>query len=245
MPAPTPDQRLAEADPPLTPVIMYQEWRHLRFLHWRIPATQIQSRLPAGLHVDTFDGSAWLGIVPFKMARVRPRFLPCVPGLSDFLELNLRTYVYDDQGRPGVWFFSLDANQALAVLIARKAFNLPYEVAAMQSLKSQGELIYQSRRKSDSVEQSFRYPLQPTNAQISSPDTLEFFLLERYRLFAETKSGQIISGQVHHEPYEFAPCEVPAYSTRLFELNGFEAPSNPPESVLLANPVKVQIHPMG
>ena len=222
---------------------MYQEWRHLLFLHWRIEVAAVQSRLPSGLHVDTFDGSAWLGIVPFEMAKVRPRFLPPVPGLSDFLELNLRTYVYDDSGRPGVWFFSLDANQSLAVLIAQKAFNLPYEQAEMSKLETAGELIYESKRRGDGTIQTFRYPDKPQAPQISRPESLEFFLLERYRLFAE-KNGTILSGQVHHEPYEATPCDVERYSTRLFSLNGFPEPTTPPESALIAKTVAVQIHPM-
>lgn len=99
---------------------MYQRWRDLLFLHWEYPVEQIQQTLPPGLRVDTYHGQAYLGIVPFFMCDIRPRFLPAVRGISHFLELNLRTYVYDEAGVPGVWFYSLDANQRLAVKVARR-----------------------------------------------------------------------------------------------------------------------------
>ena len=118
--------------PPGLPCVMHQRWEHLLFLHWRVPAELLQPHLPPGLTVDTYDGSAWLGVVPFWMRRVRPRFLPCVPGLSDFLELNLRTYATGPAGA-GVWFFSLDANQKIAVALARTLFKLPYAHAAIDS----------------------------------------------------------------------------------------------------------------
>ena len=114
---------------------MRQCWSGLLFLHWPVDPAMIQSRLPDGLFVDTYDNKAWLGVVPFFMDRVRPVMLPPVPGLSWFLELNVRTYVHDAQGRPGVWFFSLDCNQPLAVEIARRFFHLPYEHAAMKAAR--------------------------------------------------------------------------------------------------------------
>ena len=110
---------------------MRQRWAGLLVLHWPIEISLIQDRLPPGLHVDTFNGQAWIGVVPFFMQRVRPTGLPPVPWLSWFLELNVRTYVHDDAGNPGVWFFSLDCNQPVAVEIARRAFHLPYQHAAM------------------------------------------------------------------------------------------------------------------
>ena len=126
---------------------MFQQWREVLFLHWEYPVAAIQATLPEGLFVDTFDGKAYLGIVPFFMRNVRPRFLPIVPALSHFMELNLRTYVHDRAGVPGVWFYSLDANQWLAVEIARRFFHLPYEHAEMESRRTEsGALRYQSKR---------------------------------------------------------------------------------------------------
>lgn len=101
------------------PAVMHQRWESLLFLHWRVPAATIQQTLPAGLTVDTFEGEAYLGISPFFMRQVRPTGLPAVPWLSDFLELNVRTYVYNADGVPGIWFYSLDCDQPLAVAGAR------------------------------------------------------------------------------------------------------------------------------
>jgi uncharacterized protein len=95
--------------------VMFQRWLHLLFLHWPVEPRTIQSTLPPGLQVDTFSGQGWIGIVPFFMRGVRPVGLPSIVGPSNFLELNLRTYVRDRDGRPGIWFYSLDANQPLAV----------------------------------------------------------------------------------------------------------------------------------
>ena len=112
---PTAAQRLAARERPQGFPVMRQRWSGLLFLHWPVEISLIQKRLPPGLHVDTFDGQAWLGVVPFFMQRVRPIGLPPVPWLSWFLELNVRTYVHDDAGNPGVWFFSLDCDQPVAV----------------------------------------------------------------------------------------------------------------------------------
>ncbi|MFN8706453.1 MAG: YqjF family protein, partial [Planctomyces sp.] len=116
----------------------YQEWRRLLFLHWRVPVEDVQRLLPRGLEVDEFDGSAWLGVVPFSMERIRPWWSPAVPGISWFLETNVRTYVVDRQGVRGVWFFSLDADQWLAVKIARRFWYLPYRHAVLSLQQSGG-----------------------------------------------------------------------------------------------------------
>ena len=108
---------------------MYQRWSHLLFLHWRWDPAAIQATLPDGLFVDTHENHAYLGVVPFWMDAVRPRFCPPVPGLSWFLELNLRTYVHAADGTPGVWFYSLDCNNPVAVHLARTLFSLPYKAA--------------------------------------------------------------------------------------------------------------------
>ena len=137
---------------------MYQSWRDLLFLHWEYAIAAIQATLPDGLFVDTFDGKAYLRIVPFFMRNVRPRFLPIVPGLSHFMELNLRTYVYDRSGVPGVWSCSLDANQGLAVKIARRLFQLPYQFARMTSSRTESAGIsYGSSRMGSSDEQASHF----------------------------------------------------------------------------------------
>ncbi|HKK19376.1 MAG TPA: DUF2071 domain-containing protein, partial [Opitutales bacterium] len=125
------EARLRERELPDGPVVMYQRWSELLFLHWAVPTEVVQAGLPKGLNVDSFEGKAWIGVVPFEMSGVRPRGLPAVPWLSNFPELNLRTYVYDEQGRPGVWFYSLDTPNAVANWTARTFFHLNYRTAKM------------------------------------------------------------------------------------------------------------------
>ncbi|MEM7565301.1 MAG: DUF2071 domain-containing protein, partial [Pseudomonadota bacterium] len=125
---------------------MRQRWEELLFLHWEVNPDLIQATLPEGLKVDTFEGKAYLGVVPFFMRGVRPAFLPAVPGISDFMECNLRTYVEGPDG-PGVWFYSLDCNQAIAVEVARSFFCLSYYHAEMSAdWEDDGWLNYQTRR---------------------------------------------------------------------------------------------------
>lgn len=222
---------------------MYQEWRDLLFLHWEYPASTIQRRLPAGLRVDTFEGKAWLGIVPFFMQNVRPRFLPAVPGLSNFLELNLRTYVYDRHGIPGVWFFSLDANQRLAVSIARKLFHLPYEHARMNATRNEG--IHFHAMRSEGVGKGaacmFEYTPGPKRGYPPAR-SLEFFLVERYRLYAG--SGRSLwRGAVFHEPYPLREVNVGYWDELLLAINGFEPTGRPPDHALTSPGVDVTIFP--
>ena len=139
--APTMAGRLAMRERPIGAPLLRQDWGDLLFLHWPVPAELLQPHLPPRLKIDTYDGMAWLAIVPFRMSKVRTRVSPPVPGANEFLELNVRTYVHLD-GVPGVWFFSLDATNALAVWAARTFFNLPYLRATMR-LQSPGPQLRQ------------------------------------------------------------------------------------------------------
>ena len=244
MKTPTDQQRLAQRVQPNSPVVMRQEWSHLLFLHWEMDPAVIQERLPPGLTVDTYDGKAYLGVVPFHMDNVRPSYCPTVPGLSWFLELNLRTYVHDENGVPGVWFFALDCDQWLAVKLARSLFHLPYQHAQMESYQHEGTLNYISRRKGCEQSQIYRYPAELSHSESAEVGSLEFFLLERYRLFSVGRSGSIYSGLVHHSPYQFQEVNITDYSTRMFSLCGFEEPNTPPVSSLIAETAHVKIHPL-
>lgn len=223
---------------------MYQRWESLLFLHWKFPADQIQGTLPPGLTVDTFEGNAYVGVVPFLMRGIRPRFLPSVPGISDFLELNLRTYAKDTQGRPSVWFYSLDANQSLSVWVARKLFNLPYYRAEMKYwIDGSGCERFTSERPG-SPEQIFEYKSvsSPTLAQ---PGSLSHFLVERYSLYAyKPEEKRLLRGTIQHEPYRLSHVELAAYSPELFSLNGLKCPDRDPDHAVLAEPVNVRIYPM-
>ena len=188
----------------------YQRWSRLSFLHWRVSAELLQRQLPAGLHVETFDGSAWLGLVPFSMEAVRPWWSPPVPGVSWFLETNVRTYVRSGDGRRGVWFFSLDANNRLAVFIARTFWNLPYFNASLQLQESvpavesmSGRCLFYDGRRSGPGKVDYDITVRVSRDEpcVALPGTLEHFLVERYLLFCADRRGRLYTGQVHHDPY--------------------------------------------
>jgi uncharacterized protein len=220
---------------------MYQRWEHLGFLHWHYDIDRVQATLPPGLTVDPWNGSAWLGVVPLFMRDVRPRFVPAVPAISDFLELNLRTYVYDAMGRPGLYFYSLDCDQPLAVEVARRLLHLRYEHATMQAAAgADGWVNFESRRTGGARQDAFRYRgFGPaTEAQ---PDTIDFFLLERYRLFTSDGSGeQLNSVRVCHAPYRIRAAEVTAWGDAVLELAGFEPPGRDPDHQCVAEVGEVE-----
>jgi uncharacterized protein len=214
---PTIDQRLALRARPTSRVVMKQNWRELLFLHWRMNPVEIQSLLPKGLTVDTYDGCAWVGIVPFFMCDVHPVWAPSLPGLSNFLELNIRTYVFDKNGIPGVWFFSLDANQPIAVYIAQKIFKLPYYKARMRARATPATVDFWSQRGDLPVDHFVYQPLR--QERLAHIESLDFFLVERYLLYT-FKKNRLYTGRVHHEPYRLREVKVLEYSTQLLRLAG-------------------------
>jgi uncharacterized protein len=227
---------------------MRQQWRNLLFLHWAWDPADIAKTLPPGLQVDCFDGRAYLGVVPFFMCGVRPSFFPAVPGISNFLELNLRTYVRDERGRPGVWFYSLDCNQFFAVKVARRFFHLPYEHAAMTARKGADEKVrdYFCRRAGQSLEARFTYAAADESFARSSSGSLEEFFVERYRLFA-FGDGRLYEGEVWHEPYEICRADVREWSAVPILQAGFQFPAGeipPPEHSHYALGVDVRIFPL-
>jgi hypothetical protein len=219
---------------------MFQKWRDLLFLHWEYDPDLIQQTLPAGLQVDVFEGKAYLGVVPFFMKDVRPRFCPTIPGLSNFMETNVRTYVYDERGIAGVWFYSLDANQWLAVKLARTFFKLPYFYAQMQAQRDQAVTYSVWRHGADpALASRFRYEAQGPTRQ-AEPGSLEFFLVERYILFADLGS-RLTTGQVHHPPYPLCEADAPEWDSHLLELDGFPKAGRPPDHILMSSGVDVDI----
>jgi uncharacterized protein YqjF (DUF2071 family) len=242
--SPTDDQRLAVRERPAGPPVMHQTWERLLFLHWRIPAEEVQSKLPRGLSVDTFDGAAWLGVVPFFMRNIRIRGMPPIPGTVNFLELNLRTYVHDEHGTPGVWFFSLDANSRLAVHGARWWYRLPYWPARMSAEidAATNRVDYRSHRVGRPAESASRFLYEPRGAlREAAPGSLEHFLIERYVLFAEVRPGRIASGRVCHPPYRFADASLRSWDDRLLELNGFPRAGREPDHAVVAEGVTVEV----
>ncbi len=191
------------------PWALAMRWHDLLFMHWPVPADTLRPLIPPSLHLDTFDGSAWLGVVPFRMSGVRPRFLPEVPWLSDFPELNLRTYV-SAGGRPGIWFFSLDAHNRVAVRLARAAFKLPYYDAAMSCRVSGPEVRYSSVRTHRGAPPArFEGRYRPTGEVFESrPGSLENFLTERYCLYSADNRGRVRRGDIHHHLWPLQDAEA-------------------------------------
>ena len=239
--------RLAEREKPKLPTVMYQRWEELLFLHWPVEPQVVAKVLPPGLGVDTYKGKAWLGVVPFSMRGVRPRFLPAVPGLSSFPELNLRTYVVDELGRPGVWFYSLDTPKHLPNWIARTFFHLNYRFARIQVEDKGSSRSYRSELWMGTdwdVPQEYEWERigEPFTAEAGS---LDFFLAERYRLFAYNDAkAQLMTGQVHHQAYPLQQVNLKRYSKRIFTLNGLSKPDSLPVSLLASSGVNVEISPM-
>jgi hypothetical protein len=220
-------------------MIMRQRWEALLFLHWRVSPELIQSTLPAGLTVDTWEGDAYVGIVPFYMRNVRFVGLPQLPIAANFLELNVRTYVYDQHGVPGVWFYSLSCNQPLAVLGARISLGLPYEHATMTAKR--GEFIdYSCRRAGTDEAAKYRYR-GLGDARASQPGSRELFWLERYYLFA-LRRGKLLRAQVAHEPYRYRAAEVPKFSPLPAVLDGFRNLAPEPVHSCFVDGFDVQIY---
>jgi uncharacterized protein YqjF (DUF2071 family) len=196
--------------------VMAQNWHDLLFAHWPLPAAILRPHVPARLAVDTFGGQGWLGVVPFRMSGVRLRGTPAVPWLSAFPELNVRTYVVTN-GKPGVWFFSLDAANPIAVAIARAWFHLPYFRARMSCEERNGWIEYKCGR--------YRGVGEVFSAGSGS---LEHFLTERYCLYTADHEGRLIRGEIHHAPWALQTAEAELVSNTMPEAAGIYLPPAKP-----------------
>lgn len=236
--------RLIIRTPPSRFPIMRQHWGKLLFMHWPVDADVLRPLVPKQLTIDTFDGKAWIGVVPFTMWGIRPSFTPCIPGLHAFHELNVRTYVHYE-GIPGVWFFSLDANHKPAVWTARNFFNLPYYNATM-ALEQNGESIKYSsiRTQTNATPAEFRATWEIGEAiEETEPSSLEFFLTERYCLYA-TRRDKLFRLRIFHPPWPLKKANVAAgFHSTMIEALGIETPKVAPV-VNYAEALKVDIWPL-
>jgi hypothetical protein len=215
----------------------HQSWRNLAFLHWEVPVEELERLLPEGLQPDLFQGKAYVGLVPFEMKNIRPAWCPKALGFN-FLETNVRTYVLH-RNEPGVFFFSLDASSLTAVKIARWMWHLPYFHSGMTFSNERTAYEYGLKRP-DNIQSKIKIeagqPLPP-----SQPDSLEYFLLERYLLFTPLR-GRILRGQVHHVPYPACHASLVDFEDQLLEVNGFTALNSSPDLVHFSTGVDVEIY---
>ena len=222
---------------------MHQKWGKLLFMHWPIDANLLRPLIPAGLEIDTFDGSAWIAIVPFTMWDIRafPPYVPAMPGLNAMHELNVRTYVHLN-GTPGVWFFSLDCNNAAAVFGARTFYYLPYYNAEL-TLKQADSKVDYSLDRTDKPKANFRATWHiGTSLPTSEPDSLEFFLTERYCLFSEHKS-ELYRSQIHHQSWPLQTATLDSHTSTMIDALNLPEPTDPPV-LHYAEEIAVEIWPL-
>jgi uncharacterized protein YqjF (DUF2071 family) len=218
---------------------MAMDWHDLLFLHWPVSPESLRALVPASLRIDTHDGKAWVGVVPFRMRGVRARFLPALPYLGAFLELNVRTYVTADD-RPGVWFFSLDAERRLAVEAARGVYGLNYLHARMRCHSEGGSFHYRSMRtdrRGVPAELDVRYA--PAGGVFrSQPGSFESFLVDRYCLYAGS-DGAVRRGEIDHAPWPLQRAEVEIVRSTMGNQIG-QALGASPEGVYFARSLAVR-----
>lgn len=206
---------------------MTQAWNHLLFAHWSLPADVMRRHVPLSLDLDLYKGKAWLAVTPFFLNDLAPRLGPAFPGLSEFPELNVRTYV-TYRGVPGVFFFSLDAGSWPAVIGARLGFGLPYFRANMTIERSGDEVAYRSRRRGSGRATQFLARYRPTSAvRTSAPGSLEYFLTERYCLYA-IRGKSVWRAHIHHKPWPLQAASAQIEVNTMADAAGIELPATPP-----------------
>ena len=205
----------------------HHRWRRLTFLHWPVPATAIAPTLPTGLTVDTFDDTAWIGLVLFHLD-IRVPGIPYVPWAGRFVETNVRTYVRVGD-RPGVYFFSLDAGSALAVRAARLLFNLPYYLASMDVKAGTAGVSYESTRSTSGRPAEFSASYRPVGPPgPASERSLEYFLTERYCLYTTDRRGRVWRCDIHHAQWPLQPAAAEVEVNTMLRQIGLMLPDTPP-----------------
>lgn len=222
------------------PALLYQRWKEMVFLHWPVDPIVVQRTIPSGLTVDQFEGRAYVGVVAFNVDEARPRFSPALPWLSQFHQVNFRTYV-SLNGRPGVWFYCLHINRLIPTLAARFAFDLPFVHSRVDGGEIGDVLNY-----SLSTSTNTRMTLSAEHEEepfLATPDSLEFFLAERYLLFRQ-KRAQFLTGRVAHRPYILHRSSCREWNLSGFDTSGCPLPDTPPPHVMYSPGVRAEIYPL-
>jgi uncharacterized protein YqjF (DUF2071 family) len=209
---------------------MFQRWHDLLFMHWPLPAEQVRSAMPEALrpNLETYDGQAWVGVIPFWMSHIHARGLPPMPGFSSFPELNVRTYV-SVNGVPGVYFFSLDASNLTAVCAARIGYALNYVYAQMRAdaLPDSG-IDYLCVRKHPPLPAEFRGTYRPVGpVNFAEKGSLADFVTNRYCLYA-VRGKQILRGHIHHEPWPLQAAEAQVEVNTMAQSHGIHLAESVP-----------------
>jgi len=224
---------------------MYQTWRDVLFLNWSVDPDLIQAKLPEHLYVDTYDDQAWLSIVALRVNKLHPKGFPSIPILTRFSELNLRTCVYDDLGTPGMWCFSIEISNWLAVQLATKYYHLPAERSSIHypPLKQDEAATVTAIPKVSSPRKT-AFAFEPKEEhELPLPDSLPFFLMERYQLFCPAVGNQKAgSVRFHHKAYTVRNAALQAAPDwGLLERTGFEDLSTMPDEVYFSPGVDVEV----
>ncbi|MGM9925651.1 MAG: YqjF family protein [Bacillus sp. (in: firmicutes)] len=192
---------------PDAPWVMTQVWKDLLFMHFPVEPGVIRALVPRELEIDMYSDMAWITIIPFEVTGMRARFAPLVPVFSSYLELNVRTYVVRD-GVPGIYFFSLDADELLAVAGARVGTGLPYRYAKMKFRRDQASCHFRSRRRFDGASPTLDVSYRPGDVLYeASPDSLDYWLLERYCLYSFW-NGKLMRGDIHHDKWKVTRSDI-------------------------------------
>ena len=215
---------------------MRQDWRDLTYLHWRYDPSIVQGLLPKGLEVDTFDGSAWVGLIPFSMRRIGLPHGPAVPYFGSFAEVNVRTYVCAHD-KPGVWFFSLDVDRLIPAVVARTTYRLPYcwGDTSHVRLGNRTETVIR-RRWPDRVDES-TIIIEAGGPRVA--DELDNFLSARWGLYSSTRKG-LRYAPVDHEPWPLRDARLIRLDDHLVAAAGLPTPVGEPH-VMCSDGVHVRI----
>ena len=207
---------------------MTQSWHDLIFVHWPVSVREMRERVPAGIELDLFEDQAWLGIVPFRLTNVAPRFTPNIPFVSSFNELNVRTYVTRD-GKPGIYFFSLDADSQVAVSAARSLFHLPYFLAQISVSRNGNDVRCASRRTTGGARAELDIAYRPTGPVFESrPGSLEYFLTERYCLYTTDADFKAYRLEIAHPPWPLQVAEADIGVNTMADAAGVRLPATRP-----------------
>ncbi len=203
--------------------LMHQTWEKLLFLHWPFLPEQVEPYLPRGLEIDTFNGMAWVGLTPFTVSDLAIMPLPPIPGTDAFHELNLRTYVHVD-GVPGIWFFTLEASKLLPTLAARALYWLDYRHSNI-IFRNKGERFeFIAHREDDEIDADFAATWSPGKLlRMPETDSLEFFLMERYALFA-ARDQNLVQARIYHAPWQLHSVDLLSFETTMFDWLGLPNP---------------------